>query len=40
VDGQIAAIAIVNDLVVVTANVTDFARFEGIDIEHWGERAG
>ncbi len=34
-DGQIAAIARVNELVVVTANVKDFRRFEGLEVENW-----
>jgi tRNA(fMet)-specific endonuclease VapC len=37
-DGQIAAIAAVNDLVLVTANVKDFTRFKGITIENWSKR--
>jgi hypothetical protein len=36
-DAQIAAIAIVNRLVLVTANVKDFARFEGLAVESWFE---
>ena len=39
VDGQIAAIAHVNELVLVTANVKDFARFKDLDIENWSKRA-
>jgi tRNA(fMet)-specific endonuclease VapC len=35
VDGQIAAIARVNDLVLVTANRPDFERFAGLSIEDW-----
>lgn len=35
VDGQIAAIARVNELVLVTANVRDFRRFEGLSVENW-----
>jgi tRNA(fMet)-specific endonuclease VapC len=35
VDGQIAAIAKVNDLVLVTANRPDFEVFEGVQIEDW-----
>ena len=35
VDGQIAAIAAVHGLVVVTSNVDDFARFTGIEVENW-----
>ena len=34
-DGQVASIARVNELVVVTANVKDFRRFEGLEIENW-----
>jgi hypothetical protein len=33
-DGQIAAIAFVNDLVLVTRNVDDFAPFEKLRIEN------
>jgi tRNA(fMet)-specific endonuclease VapC len=35
VDGQIAAIACVRDLILVTANVKDFARFRGLTVEDW-----
>ena len=38
VDGQIAAIACVNELVLVTVNVKDFARFKGIEIENWAAK--
>ena len=34
-DGQIAAIARVNDLIIVTFNNVDFERFEGILILNW-----
>jgi tRNA(fMet)-specific endonuclease VapC len=34
-DGQIAAIAAVNDLILVTRNVSDFIHFDGISIENW-----
>ena len=35
-DGQIAAVARVNGLTLVTANVRDFdGRFEGLDVEGW-----
>jgi tRNA(fMet)-specific endonuclease VapC len=34
-DGQIAAVAAVNDLVLVTANVRDFAGFKGLRVESW-----
>jgi tRNA(fMet)-specific endonuclease VapC len=40
VDGQIAAIAHVNELTLVTANVKDFARFKDIDVENWSKRRG
>ena len=35
VDGQIAAIAASRSLILVTANVVDFARFEGLHVEDW-----
>ena len=35
VDGQIAAIAISNQLVLVTGNIRDFARYRGLDAEDW-----
>jgi tRNA(fMet)-specific endonuclease VapC len=38
VDGQIAAIAAVNELVLVTANVKDFARFKDLKVENWTRR--
>ncbi len=34
-DGQIAAIAKVNNLILVTRNVTDFQYFSDIEIENW-----
>jgi tRNA(fMet)-specific endonuclease VapC len=34
-DGQIAAVAAVNGLVLVTRNVADFALFRGLYIENW-----
>jgi tRNA(fMet)-specific endonuclease VapC len=34
-DGQIAAIARVNDLVLVTANLKDFRRFQGLKVVDW-----
>jgi tRNA(fMet)-specific endonuclease VapC len=37
VDGQIAAIAAVNDLTLVTRNVRDFAAFRGLHLENWFE---
>ena len=36
-DSQIAAIAAVNELVLVTRNVDDFADFQGLLIENWFE---
>ncbi len=35
VDGQIAAIATVNGLVLVTANIDDFQHFRGLQVENW-----
>ena len=35
VDGQIASIAYVNDLSVITLNTRDFKRFDGITIQDW-----
>ena len=35
VDGQIAAIALVNDLILVTRNTRDFARYEDLVVEDW-----
>jgi tRNA(fMet)-specific endonuclease VapC len=37
VDGQIAAIAVVNELILVTRNISGFAAFEGIKLEDWFE---
>jgi len=34
-DGQIASIACVNHLVLVTGNAKDYARFRGISVESW-----
>jgi tRNA(fMet)-specific endonuclease VapC len=34
-DGQIAAIASVHGLILVTVNVRDFARFKGLTAEDW-----
>lgn len=36
-DGQIAAVAAVNDLVLVTRNTRDFAGFSGLRLEDWFE---
>lgn len=38
VDGQIAAIAHVNGLVLVTMNETDFQAFKGLAIENWSKK--
>lgn len=35
VDGQIASIAFVNNLVLVTNNVDDFQDFKGLVVENW-----
>ncbi|MEM7035010.1 MAG: type II toxin-antitoxin system VapC family toxin [Chloroflexota bacterium] len=35
VDGQIAAVAKTNHLTLVTNNLADFSRFEGLSIENW-----
>jgi tRNA(fMet)-specific endonuclease VapC len=35
VDGQIAAIAAVNNLTLITQNARDFERFEGLRVEAW-----
>lgn len=35
VDGQIAAIAQVNDLILITANKSDFRRFKGLRVQSW-----
>lgn len=34
-DGQIAAIAKVNHLILVTRNVSDYQDFEGLRMENW-----
>jgi len=39
VDGQIAAVAHVNELILVTINVRDFARFRDLEVENWSKRA-
>ncbi|GAA6621904.1 hypothetical protein NUACC26_077260 [Scytonema sp. NUACC26] len=36
IDGQIASIAVTNNLILVTNNVTDFQDFDGLMIENWG----
>jgi tRNA(fMet)-specific endonuclease VapC len=35
IDGQIAAIASVNDLMLVTANKADFRGFKGLRVQSW-----
>ena len=35
VDGQVAAIAFVNGLTLVTENVTNFRHFEHLEVENW-----
>lgn len=37
-DGQIAAVAVVNQLTLVTANTSDFTHFSGLEIEDWTKR--
>ncbi len=37
VDGQIASIAYVNNLILVTRNVDDFSGFEGLLVNNWFE---
>jgi tRNA(fMet)-specific endonuclease VapC len=37
VDGQIAAIAAVHDLTLVTANISDFENFKGLQLENWSK---
>lgn len=38
VDGQIAAIAYVNDLVLITSNAADFEGFEGLRVRNWARQ--
>lgn len=38
VDGQIAAIAHANGLILVTTNTKDFARFKELTVENWSQR--
>lgn len=35
VDGQIAAIAHTNSLILVTSNIGDFRAFDGLGVENW-----
>ena len=37
VDGQIASIAVVNNLILVTRNISDFVRFNNIKLENWAK---
>ncbi len=37
VNGQIASVANVNGLILVTRNASDFDRFSGVEIENWHE---
>jgi tRNA(fMet)-specific endonuclease VapC len=36
-DGQIAAIAKINNLTLITANVSDYAHFADLQVEDWSE---
>lgn len=38
VDGQVAAIAHANGLILVTTNTKDFARFKELTVENWSKR--
>jgi len=38
IDGQIASIAVTNNLILVTNNVNDFINFDGLIIENWFEK--
>ena len=40
VDGQIAAVAYVTDLVLVTTHEQDFEYFKGLGVENWSSRHG
>ncbi|HEY9630014.1 MAG TPA: type II toxin-antitoxin system VapC family toxin [Coleofasciculaceae cyanobacterium] len=34
-DGQIAAIAVINDLILVTNNTSDYADFQNLQLQNW-----
>ncbi|MCU0527877.1 MAG: type II toxin-antitoxin system VapC family toxin [Elainella sp. Prado103] len=34
-DGQIAAITVVNDLILVTNNISDYADFQNLQLQNW-----
>lgn len=34
-DGQIAAISVVNDLILVTNNISDYADFQNLQLQNW-----
>jgi len=36
-DGQIAAISVANDLILVTNNIKDFESFSDLKLENWHE---
>ncbi len=38
-DGQIAAVAATNNMILVTRNVADFADFDGLTVENWFEES-
>ncbi len=37
-DGEIAAVAVTNQLVLVTRNSRDFERFDNLRLENWFEQ--
>jgi tRNA(fMet)-specific endonuclease VapC len=39
IDGEIAAVAAVNNLTLVTRNTDDFQFFDGLVIENWFEQS-
>lgn len=38
IDGQIAAIAKVNNLILVTRNISDYERFKALKLQNWHEK--